>query len=84
MGELNKNKPRVIHFELKENDKVTACGKTTKSACCYKTITLDNVTCPKCLEYLKENNWYCEEHGFIADATVTNYETCEICGRAVG
>lgn len=73
---------RYVHFKLIDGDKLTACGKTSRRY--YKTITLDKVTCPKCLEYLKQNNWYCEDHGFIADATVTNDERCEICGRAVG
>ena len=84
MGELSKNKPRVIHFKLIDGDKTTACGKTARGWSCLKTTTLDKVTCRRCLEYLQANNWYCEEHGFINDETVTNNETCEICGRAVG
>ncbi len=72
-----------IHFagEAQEG-KTTTCGKTAHQI--YKTNNYNNVTCPRCLELMKLNNWYCEEHGFIADATVTNNETCEICGREVG
>ena len=47
------------------------------------TTVLDNVTCLSCLEVLKEDNWFCPEHGFIADANVTYEETCANCGRFV-
>ena len=62
-------------------EKTTVCGKTTRRA--RAVFDKNKVDCPRCIEKLKENNWYCEEHGFIQDVDVRNDETCDYCGREV-
>lgn len=83
-----KGKSNWTHFSfggcvpmLKRNEKgeTTACGKTANRI--RVTTHKNNVTCPRCIERLKETTWYCEEHGFLKDEEVNNDECCEYCGR---
>ena len=75
-----KAKPRKwCHFLLgSESRESTPCGKTSRLI--RSTKYMDAVTCPRCLSKLKEDNWFCPEHGFIDDANVTFQETCDECG----
>jgi len=59
----------------------TECGKTARRI--QATFNNDAVTCPLCLEKLKEDNWHCPTHGFIHDMNVTYYEKCDMCGESV-
>ena len=45
------------------------------------TTILNVVTCPRCVELLKDKFWYCSFCGFIVDECVTYKETCNICGE---
>lgn len=84
------NKRQWIHYSfggivpmLKRNEKgeTTICGKTANRI--RETKDLNRVTCPRCIEKLKEDSWYCEEHGFIECKDVKNDETCGYCGKPV-
>ncbi len=64
----------------------TICGKTNY----FRphegpsiTNQLSAITCPRCIDVLKRDRWYCPTHGFIDDKNVTFEETCEICGNGV-
>jgi len=59
----------------------TSCGKEVFK--CHCTGTLNAVSCPRCIEILKENHWHCDNCGFIDDSHVTNDDKCEICGREI-
>jgi len=69
---------------LSRNDKgqTTRCGKTAKRI--RATTNNNSVTCPRCIEVLKENEWHCEKHGFLEPEDVTFEETCDYCGEPVG
>ena len=78
----NQAKYEWYHFLLgKESAESTPCGKTSRLI--NATKRLDDVTCPRCLTTLKEENWFCPKHGFIHNANVTFEETCGICGLSV-
>lgn len=64
-----------IHFT---KGGLTLCGKKWPHR-----IDREFVTCPRCIEVLKESYWHCPEHGFIEDSNVTNDEKCETCGKKV-
>ena len=75
-----------VEESAEENKPVTICGKMTR----YKLFRgpaivsdMNSVTCPRCLEILKEQNWYCPTHGFLAPVEVENDETCTYCRAAV-
>jgi hypothetical protein len=92
-----KIKKRWIHYYWTESngiypfdDIVCACGKRTSMLGvayqqCPEAFTRDinKVTCPRCIEKLKEKHYYCEEHGFVVGADVTYDEKCAHCGRDV-
>ncbi|MFA5300264.1 MAG: hypothetical protein WC389_18910 [Lutibacter sp.] len=59
----------------------TTCGKEARRI--HVTSKLNNVTCPRCIEKLKENYWHCPECGFIDDSHATNDEKCEVCGSVL-
>lgn len=76
------NRSKVVwqHFLLAgDSRESTPCGKTSRLI--NSTRVMDHVTCPRCLDKLKEENWFCPEHGFIHDFNVTYEETCAMCGR---
>ncbi len=84
------NKRQWVHYSfggyvpmLERNNKgeTTICGKTARRIRAYHDKS--KVTCPRCIEKLKENSWFCDEHGFIADGDVRNDETCDYCGEPV-
>ncbi len=88
---MKKRSANWVHYSfgghvpmLERNDKgeTTLCGKTARRIRATRIKT--GVTCVRCIERLKEDNWFCEEHGYIADENVRNDETCDICGREVG
>lgn len=62
------------------NGETTSCGKTARRI----NVTKDknDVTCPRCIERLKRENWFCAEHGFLEDNEVTLEETCLHCGKS--
>lgn len=64
----------------KEQNETTECGKTARRI--MATFNKDQVTCPPCLTKLKEDNWFCDEHGFIEDINVEFDETCSTCGMS--
>lgn len=74
----------MTDIEVDKDARSTICGKTAKNTH-HLSITgsMDNVSCRRCLELLKEQNWHCSEHGFIPDSHVNFDETCEICNRPV-
>lgn len=85
-----KYKPQWTHYSfgghvpmLERNAKgeTTICGKTANRI--SATRCKNRVTCPRCIEKLKEDSWYCEEHGFLEGKDVTNDETCDYCGKSV-
>ncbi|GAG26664.1 unnamed protein product [marine sediment metagenome] len=85
-----KGRQEWIHYSfgghvpmLERNDKgeTTLCGKTARRI--RATRDKNGVTCLGCIEGLKEDSWFCEEHGFIADEDVRNDETCDYCGARV-
>lgn len=84
-GKLNKIHMAVGKFNgvLTPTDQVetTLCGKTARRI--LATKFMDDVTCTLCVRKLKEENWHCPEHGFIADAQVQPDSTCERCGKNV-
>jgi len=65
-----------------EHGHTTACGKTAYRV--TATRRMNSVTCPLCRDWLKENEWYCPEHGFLDGKDVTFEETCDYCGESVG
>jgi hypothetical protein len=83
-----RNRPNWVHYSFggyvqmlkrNANGETTACGKTAQRI----SVTKDknNVTCPLCLEKLKEDNWFCEDHKFLDDIDVTFDEKCGYCGK---
>lgn len=78
-----KNYDKWMHHRIGERGfhVETSCGKELFK--CHCTGSLNAVDCPRCIEKLKENNWYCETCGFIDDSHVTNDERCDICGGKV-
>ena len=66
---------------LRGTEPYTLCGKTSRQT--YATTRKDSVSCRRCLALLKDDNWFCEDHGFISDENVTYEECCAICGRSV-
>ena len=76
-----KNYKKWVHCSwtpLRANlDIKTTCGKKTRA---LRVVKLNDVTCPRCLEILKMNFWYCDTCGFIDGRNVTDEECCEICG----
>ena len=93
-----KTKRRYRHFYWTEksnsiyplDDIVCACGKRVSMMGvawrkCPESFTRDlkKVTCPRCVEKLKEKHYHCEQHGFIEGAEVTFDEKCAHCGRDV-
>ena len=90
MNKKRKIRNRWVHCSveghipmLKRNpeSQTTFCGKTTHRI--RAVFNKNSVTCPRCIEKLKENDWYCEEHGFIQAVDVKNNETCAYCGKPV-
>ncbi len=83
-----KNYNKWVHFRhhefdldipgFAEDSPTTICGKTALRM--ISTSDKNKVTCPRCLEKLKDENWFCPEHGFIKDEFVTFEETCSECG----
>lgn len=45
--------------------------------------TKDKITCRRCLKKMKKEFWFCPEHGFLSNESVTFEERCEICGENV-
>jgi len=75
-----------VRFLPESNGPSTICGKTGR----YRlfrgpAIVKDpnQVTCPRCIEELKKQKWYCPNHGFLKDEDVENDETCTYCGEKV-
>lgn len=67
-------KEKWIHFSNKP-----LCGVNREYGNIPHTDILNKVTCERCIEILKESNWYCPIHGFIECQNVTNDEKCSIC-----
>ena len=87
---MSKNKPNWVHMAVGKfatkltpttQAETTLCGKSARRI--LASFVLDEVSCPRCLEKLKAENWFCEEHGFINDTNVTSEENCAQCGRPV-
>lgn len=78
---MGKRKPKTIHHANfnKIAKTWTSCGKKFRGHI-NKTQKLNDVTCPKCIEELKESSWHCPKCGFIDVSHVTNDERCELCG----
>ncbi len=60
-----------------------ACGKIIRRCEIRRTSKLNEVTCSRCIDKLKESHWYCSKCGFIDDCYVTNDERCDVCGNDV-
>jgi DNA-directed RNA polymerase subunit RPC12/RpoP len=62
-----------------ETGHTTVCGKTARRI----RVTSDKnlISCPRCLEIMKQNEWWCPNCGFLEAADVTFTEHCEICGE---
>jgi len=78
---------------LKENDKgekviTTLCGeKVILNGLRKNKIEITSiknfVNCPKCIEKLKEENWFCPNCGFLEKEQVTFKGLCGSCGRKI-
>jgi len=77
---LEKPKPR--HYPIRSYPGCYICGVQHKSDK-LGTDDKNKVTCKNCIDELKKDNFYCEEHGFIEVEDVTNDEKCVYCGRDV-
>ena len=69
-------------FPKRRDGKTTLCGKTANGV--YITREKNIVTCPRCVDALREDDWYCPEHGFLPPEDVTFEERCDYCGEVVG
>jgi len=67
-----KSWPEVGHHDP------TPCGKTARRI--HSTSDKNRVTCPRCLEVLKADEWWCVAHGFLTPEEVTFEERCDHCG----
>jgi len=86
-----KNYKQWVHFQdhefdlskpgFAEDSQTTICGKTARRI--IATRDKDAVTCRRCIEKLKETEWWCPNHGFIPGESVTFEEVCDICGQDV-
>ena len=77
---LKKPKPR--HYPIIDYPECYVCGVQHKSDK-LGTNDKNKVTCKHCVEELKKNSFYCDEHGFIEGEDVTNDEKCSYCGRKI-
>ncbi len=61
------------------------CGKKVHSSHGGATYTeeIRKVTCPLCIEILKEDNWYCNNCGLIDDDYITDEGICVLCGEDI-
>ena len=78
---LIQQKPQWVHYRMDKPFEsfiiTTACEKTARRVA--RTINSNKVTCPRCIEIMKQTMWYCEIHGFINGEEVNFEETCDYC-----
>jgi hypothetical protein len=81
---MRKNKKRWRHYKIADFKAFgfkAICGRNSPEEIDGdRTIFPNAVTCPRCIDKLKEKFWFCEICGFIDDKNVTFEETCEKCG----
>ena len=81
-----KNYNQWVHYKISSYECfgfTAICGRQSPQCEHERTTILNNVTCPRCIEELKKQHWYCANDGFIDPVSVTNDETCELCGEDV-
>ena len=82
----NPDKKRWVHYQQHDSLFLDGliCGKEQDFiARIPETKEPNEVTCPRCLEKMKETMYYCSEHGFVEGVDVTNDKKCAYCGRKV-